>query len=90
MGYGNYYGISTTSSGNNDAISSLTGLGPLKDSESYRFLTQATFGGTESMLEEIKSTGLEPWIDWQTEIPHESYFNHLYFVMKYDQPSILY
>ncbi|MFT4566623.1 MAG: hypothetical protein ACI9FN_001584, partial [Saprospiraceae bacterium] len=90
LGNGHDYGIETTSSSINDAHSTISGLGPLNEDASYRFLTQATFGATESMASELSDIGFEQWLDWQTNISHESYFNHLYFVMKYDQPSILY
>jgi len=61
------------------------------DQDQYgRFLTQATFGMDSDMLYEVRQIGFESWIDWQLDIPHESYFNHLYFISKYDQPNILY
>lgn len=90
IGNGHITGVYAITSDSSDAMPSLTGLGGLTEEAAYRFLAQATFGGNESMRAELNNLGVAEWIDWQVEIPHESYFNHLYFVMKYDQPAILY
>ncbi len=90
IGNGHTYGINTTSSGTDNGIKSISGLSGLKNEESYRFLVQASFGADNTMVDELSAMGFEQWINWQLSIPHNSYFNHLYFVSKYGQQAILY
>jgi uncharacterized protein (DUF1800 family) len=53
---------------------------PQSDAEAQRFLTQATFGPTDVAVEEVKTLGMEPWIDKQmtavaTEQAHVAFFD---------------
>lgn len=63
---------------------------PLTDAEAARFLTQATFGPTDSDIVSLKPVGYRAWLDQQMTLPslsHQAYLDNRLAQLRVTQPA---
>lgn len=79
--------ILSQSAGNREAVSTQ----PMASSNAARFLTQATFGPTDSSIADVQSAGYATWIDQQEAMPvsasHQSYIESRLAALQATNPA---
>ena len=59
--------------------------GALTDATAARFLLQSTFGPTEETINQLKSMGINAWLEWQMNMPRTSHLAKLQELIAADQ-----
>lgn len=91
VGLGNDLKIEVLASHENaidSAKNVISGLGDLNKFASGRFLSQATLGYDRKMIGEVADLGIHNWLEWQFSLPHQSYFNHLKYIERFDSEGV--